>query len=318
MTFRAFAIDLDGTVDILIENNILENNNDDGIEIRLHAYTGTTVYNIIRNNLIYGNGEDGIQIIDYPDSSSRILIIERNLIYNNDMAGIGCMSDGNTQENYEGAPIPESILLFNNTIDGHSHGITGGYNLVAVNNIVTNCTAIGAKNVTGNSIMAYGLFHGNGSDAVNSNVEPSRTILSDPMFSNDYSLLGDSPCIDAGTPVFVWHSDTVLNLTPDDYFGPDPDLGAVERQFPVSDQIPDMEPEISVYPNPGDGIFNLDLGEIDDYAKCEIFNSAGQLLKSLDINGKKARFDLSGCPAGFYILKISGERTLSSRKISLY
>ncbi len=312
------AIDLDGTIDILIENNVLENNDDDGIEIRLHAYTGSTVYNIIRNNQIHGNGEDGIQIIDYPDSSSRIIIIERNIIYNNNMAGIGCMSDGNTEENYEGAPIPETIHLINNTIDDHNHGITGGYNLVAVNNIVTNCNTIAAKNVTGNSILAYSLLYGNGLDTDNSNIDLSKTIFNDPRFNNDYGLLGDSPCIDAGTPVFVWHSDTVLNLSPNEYSGINPDLGAKERQSPASDDIMEPELEISVYPNPTHGIFYLYLHNFNYPAKCEIFNPAGQKLRSLNINDNKTKIYLSHCPAGFYILKISDDKAVYSRKISYY
>jgi len=44
------AIDLDGSLDIHISNNIIIDNNDDGIEIRLHHYTGDLLTYRIENN----------------------------------------------------------------------------------------------------------------------------------------------------------------------------------------------------------------------------------------------------------------------------
>ena len=70
------AIDLDLDCEVLVANNILRDNDDDGIEIRLHDYDGPTLQIVIRDNTITGNGEDGIQIIDYPGESARSLTIE--------------------------------------------------------------------------------------------------------------------------------------------------------------------------------------------------------------------------------------------------
>ena len=72
------AIDLDGDSEATIEGNIIRNNGDDGIEVRLHAYSGPTLNIIIRNNTISGNGEDGIQLIDHAGASDRFFVIERN------------------------------------------------------------------------------------------------------------------------------------------------------------------------------------------------------------------------------------------------
>ena len=71
------AVDLDGASEVVVSDNVIRNNNDDGIEIRLHEYIGPVLNIAIRNNIISGNGEDGIQIIDYPDVSDRIIRIER-------------------------------------------------------------------------------------------------------------------------------------------------------------------------------------------------------------------------------------------------
>jgi len=54
----------------------------------------------------------------------------------------------------------------------------------------------------------------------------------DPLFvdaeAGDFSLSGDSPCIDAGTAFFVWDGDTLVDLDPEDYIGDAPDMGAFE------------------------------------------------------------------------------------------
>jgi hypothetical protein len=134
------AIDLDGASEATIENNIIRNNGDDGIEVRLHQYIGPILNIIIRGNTISGNDEDGIQLIDYPDLSARFFLIERNLIQNNAMAGLGLMDNGVSNEDFRAASIPERIHVFNNTLVDNPYGVTGGDNLIALNNLFVNST----------------------------------------------------------------------------------------------------------------------------------------------------------------------------------
>jgi len=65
------GIDLDNEVDIVITDNIIRNNGDDGIEIRMQGYSGPTLDIIITRNEIYGNDEDGIQLIHYDVLTDR-------------------------------------------------------------------------------------------------------------------------------------------------------------------------------------------------------------------------------------------------------
>jgi len=222
------GIDLDRDVDIVIENNIIRNNRDDGIEIRLQPYTGPLLNYVIVNNEIYGNGEDGIQIVDYEGRSDRTFIIERNLIYDNDMAGLGCMSDGNTTEDYEGASVLETIWLFNNTFSGNDYGLTGGDSLIAVNNIFVGHPGMASKNVDGGSIVSYDLYWNNGTDLENCNVDINNILFSDPLLDSQFHLLPMSAAIDAGTALFLWEEDTVLNIPAGGYHGLVPDLGVYE------------------------------------------------------------------------------------------
>ena len=222
------GIDLDGPVAVTIHGNLIQDNGDDGIEIRLHPYTGAVLDIVISGNEISGNQEDGIQLIDYPEISDRVIRIERNLIVNNEMAAIGFMGDGNTREDFSGAPIPEQVYIFNNTLIENQYGIIGGASVVAVNNIIAGTSFTAMRNVIGDSIVSYSLFWNNGINYENSNIDLVTIVLSDPLMDADYSLILGSPAIDAGTAVFQWKGEIVLDIPPEMFSGTAPDMGAVE------------------------------------------------------------------------------------------
>jgi len=225
------AIDLDGPTEAIIEDNMIRNNSDDGIEVRLHEYSGPTLNIIIRNNIISGNDKDGIQLIDYSDVSDRVFLIERNLFEGNAMVGLGLMDNGDTREDLRAASIPERIHLFNNTFVDNPHGVTGGDNLIALNNLFVNSTNIALKAVDGDSIAAYNLFWNNGTDNQGSNIDNSTTLYADPLLDNDYHLQQGSPAIDAGAAYFEWQREPVLDLSSNAYFGSAPDLGMYESNY---------------------------------------------------------------------------------------
>ena len=226
---RDDGIDLDGSTAATIEHCRIEDNRDDGIEIRLHPYTGDVLRVHIRNNRIERNGEDGIQLIDYNTVSDRIFLIEDNFIVDNAMVGIGCMGDENTTEDYSGAPIPETIHVFNNTFTGNSHHITGGGNLLAVNNIFAHAGVLAVKNCTGASHLAHTLLWMNVEDQHGSNMDMNSTVTGDPLFGTVQQLQEDSPAIDAGVARVTWKDTTVQVVVPAEYRGDAPDLGAFER-----------------------------------------------------------------------------------------
>ena len=222
------AVDLDGASEAVIEDNVIRNTGDDGIEIRLHKYSGRTLNIVIRRNQIIGSGEDGIQIIDYPDMSNRIIRIERNVIVQTKMAAIGCMADGKTGENYEAADIPERIEVINNTLLHNHYGITGGDSLLAMNNVIVGTKKIALKQVDGNSVLAFNLLWDNEVDNAGSNVEEKSTIRIDPKLGSGHRPEKSSPCVDAGTSLFMRGDAVLLKLPRASYIGNAPDLGAFE------------------------------------------------------------------------------------------
>ncbi|MFT7053594.1 MAG: hypothetical protein ACJAU1_001151 [Psychromonas sp.] len=222
------AIDLDGPEDTLISGNTIKGSRDDGIEIRNFDYSGEVINVVIRNNIIDNSGEDGLQLIDYPANSNRIFTFENNLITNSEDAGIGLMAGGVTSENLSAASVPERIYVFNNTIVGNKVGLSGGDNLVAVNNIFANSSIYAIKGVNGKSIAAYNLYYNTKGNISNSNIMQETMLNADPNFGSGYHLQSGSPAIDSGTRKFVFDGKTVLNIT--DFLGENPDLGSNESE----------------------------------------------------------------------------------------
>jgi parallel beta-helix repeat protein len=210
------AIDFDGASSGIVEGNTLYSNGDDGIEVRLHSYTGPTLQIIIKDNKIDSNREDGIQLIDYDGLSSRTFRIEGNLIIGNAMSGLGLMADGNSNEDFSGASMPEPIETFNNTFANNPYAITGGDNMTVRNNLFMGSTRVGLKNVDASSTVAYNLFWNNAVNSQGSNIDSAKTLYADPRIDPSYRLRPGSPAINAGTNVGR------------PYAGPAPDLGAFE------------------------------------------------------------------------------------------
>jgi hypothetical protein len=226
---RDDAVDLDGPTAVVVENNLIRDNEDDGVEMRFHEYSGETLYVVFRDNVILRSGEDGIQFIDYSDGSDRHVLVTGNLIAHTDMAAIGMMDGGNTREDYRGAQIPEPIWITNNTIVGANHGITGGANAVLVNNIIAGSEVAGVKSMRGGSISSHNLFWNNRTDLLDSSgLDDGTSFAADPQLDENRRPISGSPAVDAGTAYFERGGSVVVDIR--DYMGEGPDLGWQESE----------------------------------------------------------------------------------------
>lgn len=221
--------------------------------------------------MILGSREDGIQFVDYPDDpqdTNRRFVIVGNLIANSQKAGMGLMPNGNTVEDFSGADMAEAIRVFNNTFYGNNHGMVGGDNLVAFNNIIVNSPGRGIYRVQGepgeNAAVAYTLFFNNSIDADQTTLGPGMISGQDPQFvaapnpgadgawetvDDDFSgllLQGTSPAIDRGVAQFVAASGETIPPNPiTGFIGAAPDLGWREFGSPVV-----ITPTASPIPSP--------------------------------------------------------------------
>jgi hypothetical protein len=310
------GIDLDGTLySVVIEKNQIFDNEDDGIEIRLHSYSGDSSFCRISDNLIYNNQEDGIQFIDYPDLTPRTYLLERNVIFDNKMAGIGCMDRGDTREDYRGADIPEAIYLFNNTISGHVYGITGGANLISVNNLIINSEIAGALNSTGNSIHAFCLFYKNQQDLVNANADTGSCLFSDPQVTPGLYPISGSPCIDGGSSLFIIKNDTVLFIPEQRYKGEAPDIGAVEYSRVETPVAPGRETDFQIRPNPFKDYLNISASDAPSDGSVRIIDHHGRIVLDHPWPGYDLRLAVGHLSNGFYFVVYTGSRGIFSRKL---
>jgi hypothetical protein len=246
---------------LLIEYNRILYAGDDGIEISLQntSIPPALIEVDIWNNMIIGSREDGVEFIDYtndPQDINRRFVIAGNLIANSAKAGIGLMPSANTVEDYSGADVSEAIRLFNNTLYGNNHGISGGDNLVVINSIIANSPGRGAWRVQGgpgaNSVVAYTLFHNNVLDAEQSTLGAGIITGQDPLFQaapnpgpdgawetvdDDFSglvLQANSPAIDKGVSQYLAANGEPVPPNPiTGFLGSAPDLGWREFGSPA-------------------------------------------------------------------------------------
>ena len=220
------GVDLQDRVSMSIERNVIRDNDDDGIEIRMYPYTGALKNIYIRDNQFIHNDEDGVQLIDSPDSSARMIWIQRNVFTAQRKAAIGMMPNQLTLEDFSGAPSQERVHVFDNTFVNENYGICGGVNVVAVNNLFANITTAALRHVRGPSETSYSLFWNVPLIADSSNYDPAHAVMGDPQLDASWHPLYGSAAIDAGTPTYTFQGQQVLSLAA--YYGAAPDLGAYE------------------------------------------------------------------------------------------
>ncbi|HKQ58377.1 MAG TPA: right-handed parallel beta-helix repeat-containing protein [Candidatus Eisenbacteria bacterium] len=297
------GIDSDDNSDPVIERNTIQNSGDDGIEVRLQGFSGPALEVVIRDNHISGAGEDGIQLIDYAGPSARTFRIEQNVIVNNADAGIGTMADGNSVENLAGAPMVEEVRIISNTLSGNPHGITGGDNMLVMNNIIVNCAQIGVKRVSGSSLVTYNGFWNNGTNYTSSNVNAASSVFQNPLLDANYNLQPGSPAIDEGAPSIVWNGNTIVAPP---YAGPAPDLGANETSASVGIEVPvRVDWAIgAVRPNPAREGFAVAFSLPDD---------TGARIDVLDLHGRRVLGrNLAGIGRGAHVVIFPEARELAA------
>lgn len=77
------------------------------------------------------------------------------------------------------------------------------------------------------------------------------------------------------------------------------EIRAVEFESPLG--------TISVYPNPVQDVFNVELGNTPTDVRVYIYNIAGQLQREVSLNDRMTSFNINDLSAGLYILNIVGD-----------
>ena len=296
-------IDIDSqNMNILIEDNILRNSNQDGIEVRHQDYFGTERVTLtIRNNRFENNGQDGLQIMDYDNFTNRRYILERNLFIGAGSkasgAAIGIMVGQDTTQNFSAAPMPEPLYAVNNTFMNNEAGISGGANLIAINNIFSGNTLFDIKNVNGNSKILHSVFAATPKQQGTNNLDSATTKIGNPQLDSNYIPQTGSPAIDAGLASYQHtytysgqsFTDTVVNITSGQFTGSAPDAGWKESGTTGN---PTATPAVTSTPQPTNTNCGP-LGDIDCSGTVEI-NDLTILLSAYATIHQLADLDQSG------------------------
>ena len=77
-----------------------------------------------------------------------------------------------------------------------------------------------------------------------------------------------------------------------------------------------MEQDITIYPNPNNGVFEVSFKGIEDEVTLEIYNSMGKLIESKEIlNPQYLSVDLSQYSKGIYSIKVVTEERVISKRV---
>ena len=284
-------------------------------------------------------------------SMSGIDILLKNMIIKDNISelGVGGLSLYNSDYvNLENSTIANNI---SNRYDSSS---SGGLYAYRVNNLSILNSIIVSNSPFNLEFNSFPLFSGGTSRVLigYSNIEcgESEIIKDDSVFVHwldgnidaeplfvggnpfDYNLTDSSPCINAGTPFLVWEGDTLINLSPSEYVGTAPDMGALESDVLISVEGEDILPTQFMleqnYPNP----FNPSTTIRYSIPVVEPTRRVGCTLKIYDILGREVTtlvnkehkpgnyavtFNAKNLSSGIYYYRISTENYIKTMKMIL-
>jgi len=251
--------------------------------------------------IINGNRSQGGGIYCYYSSPTIKNCIIANCI-TNDGGGIyltysnptiiNLTISGNSAEFGGGMDIQYSDpILINLTICNNTAQDGGGMefwhsNATIINTIIWDNIPPSFYQVNSLPIINYSNIEGGWEDEGNIDTNPFFT----DSGNGDFSLLENSPCIDAGIAYFEWQGEVIVDLNPEDYNGAAPDMGAFESDFGCSNlgdlngdggwNVLDIVTLVSciLAENCGDGALNwdgLDCGDGNCYGCAGDINDDG-------------------------------------------
>jgi hypothetical protein len=92
----------------------------------------------------------------------------------------------------------------------------------------------------------------------------------------------------------------------------------IGHQLAIED-INQKQLQIKVYPNPSNGVFNIELENTKNIKQITVYNTLGQIVRTVSTKQaiKTYKLDLSGNSKGLYFIGIEVDNTLVFKKVVL-
>lgn len=213
-----------------IKNSIIQNNSSSGVYLEAASPVFENV--TIRNNA------GGIEIASSFEGESAPVFSHCLITGNTTIsqgAGIYC-EDGDAKPRFINCTIVDNTLSHSG--EGAGLYISRSAEIWVINSIIANNTPDGicSNDAYSKTLkVAYSNIQG-GYAGIGGNRDSVQWLAGnvdeDPLFVDPnrevYALLENSPAIDTGTHFFVYGNDTIVNLSPEEFSGSAPDMGAFE------------------------------------------------------------------------------------------
>jgi len=318
-------------------------------------YGSGTSFTTIENCQIYGNDcsteGGGLAIYDASADVINCIISDNysgtngggvNIATNADVSIINCTISGNTSGTGGGIGITSSdVTIINTIVEGNEAVIGAGINFdqpgnvdISFSNFLNDVTNFGGSVPTGLGVISDVNFYGDDCDDF-------FNIFEDPLFAgtgeHPFSLLEDSPCIDAGIqdtsglnlPLFdIIGNERIVDGRGDDFAYID--IGAYEHPEPNdSDENTIVQAKDFLqqnYPNPFNPTTTISFSTTESTENTElvIYNLKGQKIRQFSIFNSQSSITWDGTDqankpvsSGIYFYKLKAGNFEQTKKMIL-
>jgi len=91
-----------------------------------------------------------------------------------------------------------------------------------------------------------------------------------------------------------------------------------KKIFSSANRISDYSDALRLYPNPSEGLVNIEVSSLSTVRNLLIYNEKGQEVKRLSLSSGNQQIDLSILPKGLYFLRLQEGESIRFQKLVLY
>jgi hypothetical protein len=162
----------------------------------------------------------------------------------------------------------------------------------------------------GAGILSTTWYWGDGDSTVG--FYPSHTYAQAGSYNICLTSISDSGCVST-----ICENDSIYRLANNSTSGNMVHVNVINTSLGIS-QISGLNSNISIYPNPSNGLFNLSISQFDNRKKSsiEVYNLIGECVHNQMATSSNCQIDLGSLPSGIYNASIiSNEGVVNQRLV---